>query len=110
MPSLLPTSGPSTVRTSADPVASIVVLNLNGRRHLSPLLAHLAQQTVREFELIFVENGSSDGSIPVVEQGCAAYGIALRVIRNAANAGFAPACNQGLAMARAASSTSQSTE
>ena len=77
------------------------MLNLNGRRHLSPLLAHLAQQTVREFELIFVDNGSSDGSIPLIEQGCAAYGIALRVIRNAANAGFAPACNQGLAVARA---------
>ncbi len=82
-------------------LASIVVLNLNGRRHLSPLLAHLAQQTVRDFELIFVDNGSSDDSVSLVAQGCAAYGMDLQVIRNAANAGFAPACNQGLAVARA---------
>ena len=96
---------PSTVFTAGRPsnqlAASIVVLNLNGRRHLSPLLAHLAQQTVRDFELIFVDNGSSDDSISLVEQGCAAYGIPLQLIRNAANAGFAPACNQGLAVARA---------
>jgi GT2 family glycosyltransferase len=83
------------------PQASIVVLNLNGRRHLSPLLAHLAQQTVRDFELIFVDNGSHDDSIALVEQGCAAYGIALQLIRNDGNRGFAPACNQGLAVARA---------
>jgi GT2 family glycosyltransferase len=56
---------------------------------------------VREFELIFVDNGSHDDSIAVVEQGCTAYGIPLRLICNTANAGFAPACNQGLAVARA---------
>ena len=95
------TTSASGRRQAADLAASIVVLNLNGRRHLSPLLAHLAQQTVRDFELIFVDNGSSDGSISLVEQGCTAYGIALRIIRNATNAGFAPACNQGLAAARA---------
>jgi GT2 family glycosyltransferase len=83
------------------PAASIVVLNLNGRRHLPPLLAHLAQQTCRNFELIFVDNGSQDDSLALVEQGSAAYGIALQIIRNTANHGFAPACNQGLAVARA---------
>jgi GT2 family glycosyltransferase len=83
------------------PAASIVVLNLNGRRHLPPLLAHLAGQTRRDFELIFVDNGSHDDSLALVEQGCAAYGIALQIIRNTANRGFAPACNQGLAVAQA---------
>lgn len=81
--------------------ASIIVLNLNGRRHLPPLLAHLAVQTVRAFELIFVDNGSTDDSVALIEQGCAAYGIPLQLIRNARNNGFAPACNQGLALARA---------
>ena len=84
-----------------NPIASIVVLNLNGRRHLPPLLAHLALQTERGFELIFVDNGSNDDSAALVEQGCAAYNIPLQVIRNKGNNGFAPACNQGLAVARA---------
>jgi GT2 family glycosyltransferase len=90
---------------AGDPLVSIVVLNLNGRRHLPPLLAHLAVQTVRDrgrdFELIFVDNGSTDDSAALVEQGCAAYGIPLRLLRNDRNHGFAPACNQGLALARA---------
>ncbi len=81
--------------------ASIIVLNLNGRRHLPPLLAHLAVQTCRAFELIFVDNGSTDGSAALVEQGCAAYGIPLQLILNADNHGFAPACNQGLALSAA---------
>ena len=89
------------VFTRGCPLASLVVLNLDGRRHLAPLLAHLAQQTVRDFELIFVDNGSHDDSLALVEQGCIAYGIPVQLIRNAVNAGFAPACNQGLALARA---------
>lgn len=81
--------------------ASLVVLNLNGRRHLTPLLAHLAVQSVRDFELIFVDNGSTDGSLPLVEESCRAYGLTLAVIRNTFNNGFAPASNQGLRAARA---------
>jgi GT2 family glycosyltransferase len=77
------------------------VLNLNGRHHLPPLLAHLALQSVRNFELVFVDNGSVDDSVALVEQGCTAYGIPLRLIRNRHNNGFAPACNQGVALARA---------
>ena len=82
------------------PAASLVVLNLNGQRHLPPLLAALAQQSVRDFELVFVDNGSADRSVALVEQGCRSYGIPLQLIRNAVNRGFAPACNQGLRVAR----------
>ena len=86
---------------SATVAASLVVLNLNGRRHLAPLLAHLAVQSVRDFELIFVDNGSNDGSLRLVEESCRAYGLTLVAIRNAFNNGFAPASNQGLRVARA---------
>jgi hypothetical protein len=80
--------------------ASIVVLNLNGQRHLPPLLAALALQSMRDFELVFVDNGSADASVTFIEQGCRSYGIPLQLIRNSANRGFAPACNQGLQVAR----------
>ena len=83
------------------PAASLVVLNLNGRRHLAPLLAHLAVQSTRDFELIFVDNGSTDGSLLLVEESCRAYGLTLVAIRNPFNNGFAPASNQGLRAARA---------
>ena len=83
-------------------IASIVVLNLNGRRHLQPLLAHLALQTVRGFELIFVDNGSSDDSVALVEQGCAA-GVDLVMVGHdaAPSLGRAAGCAAGSAGAGA---------
>jgi GT2 family glycosyltransferase len=78
---------------------SIVVLNYNGLQHLAALLKHLAQQTVREFELIFVDNGSHDNSVAFVEQTTREYGLDLQLIRNERNLGFAPACNQGIQVA-----------
>jgi GT2 family glycosyltransferase len=83
------------------PSASIVVVNLNGRRHLAALLAHLAVQSVRDFELIFVDNGSHDDSLALVTQSCRSYGIDLHLVRNTHNTGFAPACNHGATVAAA---------
>ncbi len=80
---------------------SLLVINLNGERHLDRLLSALHEQTLREFELIFVDNASGDGSIPLVEQLCEGYGIPYSVIANQRNMGFAPACNQGIAVAQA---------
>lgn len=77
---------------------SIVVVNYNGNAHLPALLDSLARQTWRDFTLVVVDNGSSDGSLATLE---AARGrFALTLIRNAANRGFAPACNQGIAATR----------
>jgi hypothetical protein len=81
--------------------ASIVVVNLNGARLLPGLLASLAAQTARDFELILVDNGSTDGSLRLVEGTANGLPFPLHVIRNAANAGFGPASNQGLQLASA---------
>ncbi|MBK8047982.1 MAG: glycosyltransferase family 2 protein [Anaerolineales bacterium] len=78
---------------------SIIVVNWNGNRHLPGLMAALAQQTLRDFELIFVDNGSTDNSVQLMEESSRAYGLHLRVIRNTENRGFAVACNQGIAAA-----------
>ena len=43
---------------SITPAASVVVVNYNGAGHLPALLAHLAEQTTRDFELLVVDNGS----------------------------------------------------
>jgi GT2 family glycosyltransferase len=79
---------------------SIVVLNYNGKAHLSPLLESLARQTRRDFELVIVDNGSTDGSLALLEEVAASGRFALTLIRNATNRGFAPACNQGIAATR----------
>jgi GT2 family glycosyltransferase len=45
------------------PLVSIVVTNLNGSRHLPGLFESLRTQTYRNFEIIFVDDNSSDDSV-----------------------------------------------
>jgi GT2 family glycosyltransferase len=81
--------------------ASIIIPNFNGNHHLTALFEHLAAQTLRDFEVVFVDNGSGDGSLTNVEQLAQKHDIPLREVRNESNRGFAPACNQGIAAASA---------
>lgn len=48
------------------PRFSVLVLNWNGRDLLVPCLESLRRQTLRDFETIVVDNGSSDGSADLV--------------------------------------------
>ncbi|MBX3052745.1 MAG: glycosyltransferase family 2 protein [Caldilineaceae bacterium] len=82
-------------------LVSIVVINLNGERHLAQLIAALQRQTLCEFELIFVDNASTDRSIPLFEELCVQHSLTYLVLPNQYNVGFAPACNQGIASAKA---------
>jgi GT2 family glycosyltransferase len=79
--------------------ASIVVVTYNGltfnRLCLESVLAHSAD---RDFELIVVDNGSSDGTRSYLLK-LADGDARIRVLLNGRNAGFAPACNQGLGLA-----------
>lgn len=68
---------------------SIVVVTYESAAALDALLPALARELGDGDELIVVDNASRDGSA----QRAAAAGA--RVIANAANAGFAAACNQG---------------
>ena len=81
--------------------ASIVVVNFNGGHLLPALLGGLAAQTVRDFELILVDNHSTDLSLRLVEQTANGLPFPLHLIRNTSNAGFGPASNQGLHSAAA---------
>ena len=78
--------------------ASVIIPNWNGRRHLDACLsALLARSRVYGgFEILLVDNGSSDGSVDHVR----ARFPMVRVIALRANRGFAAACNQGIREAR----------
>ena len=52
---------------------SVVIPNYNGIAFLDSVLASLEGQTLKNFEVIFVDNGSSDGSCSFVAgniRGC----------------------------------------
>jgi GT2 family glycosyltransferase len=79
----------------ATPDISVVVVNWNRRDYLKASLESLAGQRDASFEVIVVDNGSSDGSA-----GMARAEFGVRVIANTANLGFCAANNQAFAAAR----------
>jgi GT2 family glycosyltransferase len=81
----------SPVASARGVLISIVIVNWNGLHLLQPCIAALHRQTERRFEVIVVDNGSTDGSLAwLAEQS------EIRLIRNSTNQGFAPATNQGI--------------
>jgi GT2 family glycosyltransferase len=71
---------------------AVVILNWNGRHFLERCLRSLEIQTFRDFEIVVVDNGSSDGSVPFLEE----HFPQVRVIANEENQGFAAANNQAI--------------
>ena len=60
----------------------ILLATYNGARYLPELLASLEAQTFRDWRLIVRDDGSSDGSLTLVEDWTAAAGRALTVLRD----------------------------
>ncbi|MGB3919994.1 glycosyltransferase family 2 protein [Methanothrix sp.] len=71
---------------------SVVVLNYNGRDLLDGCLSSLASQTYSPFEVVLVDNGSSDGSPEYIREQ---YPW-VRLVRNRDNLGFAGGTNAGI--------------
>ncbi len=89
-------SGPSTGRG----LASIIIPCLNQLNFTRQCVAALLRHTRAPFELIFVDNGSDDGTAAYLTGVQDAASATVKVLRNAENRGFPAACNQGLAAAR----------
>lgn len=79
--------------------ASIVVLAYNQLEYTKQCLDSIFRETHEPFELICIDNGSSDGTAEYLQE-LRLREPRLRVIRNERNLGFAYACNQGLAAAQ----------
>ncbi len=80
------------VRKEIRRTVSIIVLSYNGMEHLPECLHSLDTQTDADFELILVDNASSDGSAAWVREN---YPRA-RVIESPRNIGFCAGMNLGL--------------
>ncbi len=73
--------------------------NYNGRRFVEAAVASVLAQTLADFELIVVDDASSDGSADLVA-ALARRDPRIRVLRSDVNTGPAGARNRGLAAAR----------
>ena len=73
------------------PKVSVVILNWNGKEYLANCLASLAKASYATFEVIVVDNNSSDGSVEFVRKNFPR----VKVIASNINLGFASGNNLG---------------
>jgi N-acetylglucosaminyl-diphospho-decaprenol L-rhamnosyltransferase len=78
------------------PSVSFIVVNYNGGSLLGRCLASIRNQTFADYEIIVVDNGSTDGSCNDAQGTFPA----LTFLRNAQNLGFAEANNRALQVAK----------
>ena len=77
---------------SIPPRVSVVIPNWNGLHHLPECTEALAAQSFQDFEIILVDNASTDGSVSWIKQ----HVPLARVIERPDNGGFATAVNEGI--------------
>ena len=78
--------------------ASVIIPNLNGAGWLRDSIESIWAQTEQDFELIVIDNGSTDESLAIARSYCGRDHYTL--IENADNTGFSHAVNQGIAIAK----------
>ena len=71
---------------------AVIIPNYNGQKYLSDCLKSLRKQSFRDFKVIMVDNGSSDGSLSLVKRDFPE----VQIIGLSENTGFANAVNVGI--------------
>ncbi|MBU0759781.1 MAG: glycosyltransferase family 2 protein [Candidatus Omnitrophica bacterium] len=74
---------------------SIVIPGYNSAKHLRQCLEAIYRQSYKDFEVIFIDNGSTDNTGSLVKS----Y-PGINLIKNEANKGFCAALNQGIKRSR----------
>ena len=79
-----------------DNLVSVIVPNYNNREYLQDCIESILKQTYSNFEIIFVDDLSTDDSVDVVRQ----YGDdRIRIFKNSKNMGIAATRNRGISEA-----------
>jgi glycosyltransferase involved in cell wall biosynthesis len=87
-------------KPAASPAISVVIPTYNRAKALISCLEHLERQTTNDFEVILVDDGSSDKTAEIVSEFLQRTSLNLRFVRQE-NSGPACARNHGISLARA---------
>lgn len=77
-------------------MVSVIIVNYNGKKYLRKCFDSLKQGRYSDFEIIFVDNGSSDGSLDLVREEYPQ----VKIVDNKRNLGLGFASNKGAELAR----------
>lgn len=75
-----------------NPKVSIIIVNWNSKDYIKNCIDSLLNQTFQDFEIILVDNGSTDDSLEYVEKKYPQ----ISIIKNKKNLGFAAGNNIGI--------------
>ena len=85
------TAGEEYLHPRHNPLISIVIVNWNGEQHLGELLESIRAQSYRHYEIIVLDNGSTDNSLGLLDSF-----KDVRVLRQEGNVGFCRGNNLGI--------------
>ncbi len=80
------------------PTVSVVMCVYNGERYLAEAIESILQQTMKDFEFIIVDDGSTDGTADILRR-CAAADDRVRVVTRP-HEGIIGAANHGCGLAK----------
>lgn len=83
-----------------DPYISVITLFYNSEKTIARTLEAFAKQTFRDFEIVFVDNGSRDNSRRLVEEFIRNNDIMANIVTIEENNGIVPGRNAGLDAAK----------
>ena len=83
-----------------EPVISVVVPVFQVEGYIGRMAQSLGEQTVKDFEVVLVDDASGDNAIEVAHRSLAQSAVPHTVIEHKSNRGVAAARNTGLAAAR----------
>jgi GT2 family glycosyltransferase len=78
------------------PRVAITIVTFNSERYIARCLEHLFELTYPNFEVVLIDNASSDGSASILRQ----YADRATVVCNRENRGFAGGQNQAIALSK----------
>lgn len=72
------------------PTVSVNIVTWNGEQYIQHVMESLDAQTFRDFEILVIDNGSSDNTVPLFKEK---YAARAKVVAHKVNAGFAKSYN-----------------
>jgi glycosyltransferase involved in cell wall biosynthesis len=88
------------IMSTQPPLLSVIVANYNNERYLAGCLESVLEQTARDLEVVAYDDGSTDGSLAVIEDFAHRHPGAIRVMHDPVNRGVAFARHQAVLAAR----------
>ncbi len=77
------------------PLVSVVMANYNGSKHLEDSILSILNQSYKNFELIIIDDGSTDNSLNIIKK-LQETDSRVKLIQNTKNLGLAASLNKGI--------------